>query len=132
MAHCRGILPSFLRLSGNHIMYARAIIFMATAAAVAACSGSPAMDGTRTENPANPQAAESPVPQRSPILDPAIAAELRSSGSVAAPASTGGAAYYTCIMHPQIHEDHAGVCPICGMPLIQKMPDGGASKGGAQ
>ena len=26
-------------------------------------------------------------------------------------------AYYTCAMHPQIHADHPGSCPICGMPL---------------
>jgi Cu(I)/Ag(I) efflux system membrane fusion protein len=27
--------------------------------------------------------------------------------------------YYTCSMHPQIHEDHPGDCPICGMKLIK-------------
>ena len=28
-------------------------------------------------------------------------------------------AYYTCSMHPQVHEDHPGNCPICGMKLIK-------------
>ncbi|GGH12459.1 efflux RND transporter periplasmic adaptor subunit [Mucilaginibacter phyllosphaerae] len=28
-------------------------------------------------------------------------------------------AYYTCSMHPQIHEDHPGDCPICSMKLIK-------------
>lgn len=28
--------------------------------------------------------------------------------------------YYTCPMHPQIHEDEPGDCPICGMPLVLK------------
>jgi Cu(I)/Ag(I) efflux system membrane fusion protein len=28
-------------------------------------------------------------------------------------------AYYTCSMHPQVHEDHDGNCPICGMKLIK-------------
>lgn len=28
-------------------------------------------------------------------------------------------AYYTCSMHPQIHEEHPGDCPICGMKLIR-------------
>jgi len=28
-------------------------------------------------------------------------------------------AYYTCSMHPQIHADHDGNCPICGMKLIK-------------
>lgn len=26
--------------------------------------------------------------------------------------------YYTCPMHHQIHEDHPGNCPICGMSLV--------------
>lgn len=26
--------------------------------------------------------------------------------------------YYTCSMHPQVHEGHPGNCPICGMKLI--------------
>jgi Cu(I)/Ag(I) efflux system membrane fusion protein len=42
------------------------------------------------------------------------------------PKTTGSAmttapakAYYTCSMHPQIHEEHPGDCPICGMKLIR-------------
>lgn len=31
-----------------------------------------------------------------------------------------GKTYYTCSMHPQVHLDHPGSCPICGMPLIEK------------
>ncbi|WP_339421289.1 MULTISPECIES: heavy metal translocating P-type ATPase [unclassified Pseudomonas] len=30
---------------------------------------------------------------------------------------------YTCPMHPQIHEDHPGDCPICGMALEPVVPD---------
>jgi len=28
--------------------------------------------------------------------------------------------YYTCPMHPQVHQDHSGSCPICGMTLVKK------------
>jgi Cu(I)/Ag(I) efflux system membrane fusion protein len=28
-----------------------------------------------------------------------------------------GVAYYTCPMHPAVHADHEGQCPICGMTL---------------
>jgi len=28
------------------------------------------------------------------------------------------ATYYTCPMHPQIHEAKPGSCPICGMNLV--------------
>src|SRR5579863_8289580 len=34
---------------------------------------------------------------------------------------------YTCPMHPQILEDHPGLCPICGMTLVKK--SGQASEG---
>lgn len=27
--------------------------------------------------------------------------------------------YYTCTMHPQVHLDKPGVCPICGMELVK-------------
>lgn len=36
--------------------------------------------------------------------------------------------YYTCSMHPQVHEDHPGSCPICGMKLIKVEMTGGNSK----
>lgn len=28
--------------------------------------------------------------------------------------------YYTCPMHPEVHEDKPGDCPICGMTLELK------------
>jgi len=33
--------------------------------------------------------------------------------------STPAKAYYTCSMHPQVHEERDGNCPICGMKLIR-------------
>lgn len=30
-----------------------------------------------------------------------------------------GKSYWTCPMHPQIHMDHAGECPICHMKLVK-------------
>ncbi len=33
--------------------------------------------------------------------------------------------HYTCPMHPQIHEDHPGECPICHMKLVPVYKDGG-------
>ena len=37
-------------------------------------------------------------------------------------------AYYTCPMHHQIHMDHPGSCPICGMTLIPVLKEGGQQK----
>jgi len=31
--------------------------------------------------------------------------------------------YWTCTMHPQVHMDGPGACPICGMDLIKKVVD---------
>ena len=31
--------------------------------------------------------------------------------------------FYTCPMHPHIHEKHEGDCPICGMSLVKKELD---------
>ena len=28
--------------------------------------------------------------------------------------------YYTCVMHPEIHQDKPGKCPRCGMTLVKK------------
>jgi Cu(I)/Ag(I) efflux system membrane fusion protein len=29
-------------------------------------------------------------------------------------------AYYTCPMHPSVHSDKPGACPVCGMALVKK------------
>jgi Cu(I)/Ag(I) efflux system membrane fusion protein len=39
-----------------------------------------------------------------------------------ATSSTAKGGYYTCSMHPQIHEDGPGNCPICHMDLIKVQP----------
>jgi len=54
---------------------------------------------------ATPEADSATVPQVDPAPNPALAATAES--------------YYTCSMHPQIHEDEPGDCPICGMDLIK-------------
>jgi Cu(I)/Ag(I) efflux system membrane fusion protein len=28
--------------------------------------------------------------------------------------------YYTCTMHPEVHESQPGKCPICGMDLVKR------------
>ena len=44
------------------------------------------------------------------------------------PATTQAVVDYTCPMHPQVHQDHPGNCPICGMKLIKKDPGAAARK----
>ena len=33
---------------------------------------------------------------------------------------TKGATYFTCLMHPEIHEAKPGECPKCGMALVKR------------
>jgi P-type Cu+ transporter len=46
------------------------------------------------------------------------------SAQSAAVADASGLAgtIYTCPMHPEVHQDHAGACPICGMALEPELP----------
>lgn len=37
-----------------------------------------------------------------------------------APSAPEAKAYWTCVMHPEIHADKPGECPKCGMTLIKK------------
>lgn len=49
------------------------------------------------------------------------------AAATAAPAALGG--HYTCSMHPQVHHEHPGDCPICGMALIKvAQPTAGANR----
>ncbi len=47
--------------------------------------------------------------------------EGKKNSSTEAKAHTDPDGYYTCPMHPQVHEHKAGQCPICGMPLVKTM-----------
>jgi Cu(I)/Ag(I) efflux system membrane fusion protein len=38
-------------------------------------------------------------------------------------------AYWTCTMHPQVHQDHPGNCPICGMTLVRREAHANATPG---
>jgi len=95
-------------------MSSRILLFSAGIAIIAACDTAPRSAATFPDSPTNPNAAETPT-----------AAPLK--GGVTAPATgtpgnstTQAAFYYTCVMHPAIHLDHPGNCPICGMALVKK------------
>jgi len=47
---------------------------------------------------------------------------LGESAPPAAPAVNPPGTVYTCPMHPEIRQDHAGSCPKCGMALEPEMP----------
>lgn len=41
------------------------------------------------------------------------------SSMMASPDGMMAGTYYTCEMHPEVHSDHPGKCPKCGMNLTQ-------------
>src|SRR5262245_37742605 len=43
----------------------------------------------------------------------------------------GAQLFYSCPMHPQIHEQHPGNCPICGMKLVERREQTTETKGAA-
>lgn len=60
-------------------------------------------------------------PGKSPMgMDrtPVYADELATESTAAQ--GTQQKSYYTCPMHPSVHKDGPGVCPICGMTLVKK------------
>ncbi|HTX18344.1 MAG TPA: efflux RND transporter periplasmic adaptor subunit [Bacteroidota bacterium] len=44
----------------------------------------------------------------------------RKQAEQATPGSSAPTEYYTCVMHPSIHSDKPGACPICGMALVRR------------
>lgn len=42
--------------------------------------------------------------------------------------SQSASTQYTCPMHPEIHQDHPGPCPKCGMALEPESPTGGVTR----
>lgn len=43
---------------------------------------------------------------------------------IGVPEGGTGKTFYTCVMHPQVHENQPGNCPICGMKLVPKQEGG--------
>ena len=54
------------------------------------------------------------------MSEPAMSADDGEHHHLVQKKDTEGKIYYTCSMHPQVHLDHPGNCPICGMSLIKK------------
>ena len=50
--------------------------------------------------------------------DPETASAVRADATATSATAALGSSY-TCSMHPQVHQDHPGDCPICGMNLIK-------------
>jgi len=59
-------------------------------------------------------------PAKYPLADSTAAAPVSAPPHMSWEAASG--AIYTCPMHPEIRQDHPGICPKCGMALEPEMP----------
>ena len=53
----------------------------------------------------------------------AIVFFMFSANYIAVAQTNSNQAFYTCMMHPQIHQTTPGNCPICGMTLVKEKPN---------
>lgn len=71
--------------------------------------------------------ASAPVPKATAPVRPAPSPTP--SANASASASPPAAAGYTCPMHPEVHSDHPGRCPKCGMDLVAVAPPAATPSG---
>ena len=96
-----------------------------------ACGRPAAVPPRPSPDPASASAAESPVPPLPAALQPAPIQVLtrptpaQTPAPQPAPAPEEAGTTYTCPMHPEVHLDHPGECPKCGMTLVPEKPQGG-------
>src|SRR3954467_3668992 len=57
------------------------------------------------------------APQATPSRAAATSPSTLAGSAASAPAD-GAVDHYTCSMHPSVHQQTPGKCPICGMDLI--------------
>ena len=107
------------------------VFALASLLLLAGCTVTPPPTAGRAQNPANPDAAESP---RSPYVPPRATAnseapEAAPSGHEhheSAPGAESQAVAYTCPMHPEVRSSEPGACPKCGRALVPVEKEHGA------
>jgi len=99
------------------------VFALASLLLLAGCTVTPPPTAGRAQNPANPDATESPRPPYVPprATSSSEAPEGAPSGPEhheSAPGAESPAVAYTCPMHPEVRSSEPGACPKCGMALV--------------
>jgi hypothetical protein len=66
------------------------------------------------------EAYQAAVVQNALVLDPMVALDKGLAADTSYNKTGAATEYYTCSMHPQVHQAKPGKCPICGMELMFK------------
>ena len=70
--------------------------------------------------PSQPPPSQAPPSQPPPSQARPSPSSARSTAATATmPSTTQASVYHTCPMHPEVHADKPGNCPICGMKLVK-------------
>lgn len=128
------------RFSINNRLAVAATVLGLAASALAGCAVS--LPPMPLNNPANAHAAEAATPplrpsllansrtfltaqaddreQKAKRMDMSDMTGMQGMSHDSSPSAAPKGSYYTCPMHPEIHEAKPGECPKCGMTLIKK------------
>jgi hypothetical protein len=69
---------------------------------------------SQSEKTETPQAA---VSEKAPVHDAMMGSDMGVTTDTSYNKTGAATEYYTCTMHPQVHQAKPGKCPICGMNL---------------
>jgi len=120
-------------------MLKRAIAVPFLALVAVACASVPPPATRSAQNPAHPEASEAATPPLSPTLmsepepaapsqaaspDPHPGHEGHSQAEHATESAGSAQGPYVCPMHPDVTSNKPGTCPVCGMTLARKKPEG--------
>lgn len=89
---------------------------------LAGCATPVTQPALSPDHPANPAAAETPLPEPSQTLalNNVVLAQPPDQNSTAAMKPATAAGTYTCPMHKEVVSSQPGKCPKCGMKLMPK------------
>ena len=112
---------------------ARLTVLIVVATFAAACATRTILPTLDESHPASPAAAEAPMSPPSATLERGATQErsepqrpparMHSHGEQMGRAGHGGAATYSCPMHPEVRQSSPGRCPKCGMTLVPQGSD---------
>jgi Cu(I)/Ag(I) efflux system membrane fusion protein len=67
---------------------------------------------------AKTETSQAAVAEKAPVHDAMMGSDMGVTTDTSFNKTGAATEYYTCTMHPQVHQAKPGKCPICGMSLV--------------